>query len=588
MFLDRNLGDLKAVDGRLAELVANTERGDDLAFFPSKAGPPSLKSGGVALHSLYDPRQEAKEWVAHHRGDIEKASGLVVLGFGLGYHVAELLQATDKPVTVFEPRADVLRAALEATDLSAVIPRIRIVTGCDAPALSTPFRVLNHFPSVRLSQAHFGKVARRLGVLQEVAKGLRIAVVGPFYGGSLPIAGYCADALLALGNEVEFIDNRRYAEAFLSIDGVTESRPHREILRKKFEEFASEAAMARCVAFRPDLVLALAQAPLSKSALAMLGEQGIPTAFWFVEDFRHMGYWRTVAPLYDFFFTIQKGEFHDRLREAGARNVSVLPLAASAEIHGKEELSARELQEFGGDVSFVGAGYYNRRKLFEGLVDLDFGIWGNDWGMCDALRRFIRRDGARVPTEDIVKIFNASRININLHSSTYHEGVDPAGDFVNPRTFEIASCGGFQLVDYRSDLADFFEIGKEIVCFENLGDLRDKIAYYLGHPQEREAIAERGRRRARRDHTYERRMEAMIDFIVLSGFETPWMAMRRKEDPGRLVGEAGPETELGKYLARFADLPSLKLQDVVRKIRSCKGDLSRVERIFLALNEIGK
>ena len=375
---------------------------------------------------------------------------------------------------------------------------------------------------------------------------------------------------------------------YLSIDGVTKSNPHRDILRLKFEEFASEAAMARIVPFRPDLVLALAQAPLLGTALACLRQQGIPTAFWFVEDFRHLGYWRVVASQYDYFFTIQKGEFLNRLRNAGARNAAFLPLAASAEIHRKVELSTEERQDFGSDVSFVGAGYYNRRKLFEGLVDLDFRIWGNGWESCPALRGALQREGARVTTEDSIKIFNAAGININLHSSAYHEGVNPHGDFVNPRTFEIPACGGFQLVDSRSHMGEFFEIGREVVCFDSLGDLRDKIAHYLAHPEERVAVAERGRQRVLREHTYERRMEAMIDFVVRNGFEPPWKAMREREDPDRLMREAGPETELGRYLARFANARSLKLEDIVYEIRSEHGDLSRVERIFLALNAIGQ
>ncbi|HEX7519694.1 MAG TPA: glycosyltransferase, partial [Candidatus Deferrimicrobium sp.] len=135
---------------------------------------------------------------------------------------------------------------------------------------------------------------------------------------------------------------------------------------------------------------------------------------------------------------------------------------------------------------------------------------------------------------------------------------------------------------------DFFEIGREVICFDSLGDLRDKISHYLAHPEEREAVGERGRQRVLRDHTYERRMEAMIDIVVRNGFDPPWKAMREREDPERLIVEAGPETDLGKYLARFAKGRSLKLDDVVHEIRSVHGDLSRVERIFLALNEIGQ
>jgi spore maturation protein CgeB len=591
VFLYRNLRELEAADRPLAERVRNAARGADLAVVPSKAGPPSLKIGGSALHSVYDPAREAREWAEHHRVDVESASSIAVLGFGLGYHVEELLRGTEKPVTVFEPRIDVLRAALESRDLSPILSRARIFAEGDDLALPAPGRtlaILRHPPSVRLDPAAFEDIARRLEVIHAAAKGLRIAVVGPFYGGSLPVAGYCAAALRNLGHEVEFIDNGVIGETFLSIDGITKSAPHRDILRMKYREFASEAAMARIVPFRPDVVLVLAQAPLLDSSLACLREQGIATAFWFVEDFRHMGYWRDTASKYDYFFAIQEGGFLDRLREAGARNVAFLPMAASPGIHRRMTLSPEEASEFGSDVSFVGAGYYNRRRLFEGLVDLDFRVWGNEWGGCPALKGILQRKGARVDTEDIVKVFNASRININLHSSSYHEGVNPDGDFVNPRTFEIAACGAFQLVDRRSGLAGLFRIGEEVACFESLRELRGGIAHYLSHPEERKAVAERGRLRVLRDHTYERRMEAMIGFMIRSGYQPPWKAVREREDPDRLAGEAGTGTELGKYLARFAGSRSLKLEDVVREIRSGDGDLSRVERIFLAMEAIGR
>ncbi|MBP2673625.1 MAG: hypothetical protein H6Q84_465 [Deltaproteobacteria bacterium] len=591
MFLERNLAELGAVDARLADRVRSAERGAGLAVVPSKAGPPSLKAGGAALHSVYDPVREAREWADRWRADIESASSIAVLGFGLGYHVEELLRATGKPVAVFEPRTDILRAALEARDLSPVLSRARIFAELDDlafPVQGGTLAILRHPPSVRLDPAAFDAAASRLEALHAAAKGLRIAVVGPYYGGSLPVAGHCAAALRNLGHEVEYIDNSVYGETFLSIDGITKSAPHREILRMKYGEFASEAAMARIVPFRPDIVLVLAQSPLQGSALSLLREQGIATAFWFVEDFRHMPYWRDTAPKYDYFFAIQEGDFLERLRDAGARTAAFLPMAASPGIHRKVELSPREREEFGADVSFVGAGYYNRRRLFEGLVDLDFRIWGNEWESCPALKGLVRRGGARVDTEDIVKIFNASRININLHSSSYHEGVNPDGDFVNPRTFEIAACGGFQLVDRRSGLAGFFRIGEEVACFDGLEELRGKISHYLAHPEEREAVAERGRRRALRDHTYERRMETMIGFMIRSGFRPPWKAMREREDPERLVARAGPGTDLGEYLSRFAGSRSLKLEDVVREIRSGGGEISRVERIFLAMNEIGR
>ncbi|MCL2102596.1 MAG: glycosyltransferase [Syntrophorhabdaceae bacterium] len=576
--LEKNLKELEKLSPRLAKRLRDAESAGNVSVVASKAGPPSIKVGDSLLHSVYDPLREAREWVEHHRAEIESSSSIAVLGVGLGYHIEELLRVTDKLVIAFDPRIDVLLAASRVRDLSALFSRVSVA--CCLDDLESPsggmFGVLRHEPSVRLDPAAHEEAVFRLETLQAVARGLNIAVVGPFYGGSLPIAGYCVSALRNLGHNVEFIDNSVFGETFLSIDKTTDKM-------KEFVSFVSEAAMARIVPFRPDIVLALAQALLLPASLNILRERGIATAFWFVEDFRHMEYWRDYAGKYDYFFAIQKGGFLDMLREAGASHPAFLPLAASPDVHRTLELDAEDLAEFGSEVSFVGAGYHNRRRLFRGLVDLDFRIWGNGWDGCPELLPFLQRDGVRVDTEDIVKVFNASRININLHSSTYHEGVNPDGDFVNPRTFEIAACGAFQLVDPRSGLSDFFQIGEEIACFDSLADLRAKIAWYLENPEERKAIARRGMLRVQSEHTYERRMEEMIGFMVRSGLRPPWREERKREDPERLIAEAGADTELGKYLARFAGERGLKLVDIIRDIKKGSGDLSRVERIFLAM-----
>ena len=586
MYFEQNLKKLETLSPRLAKRLRGAESVGSVSVVTSKAGPPSIKVGDALLHSVYDPVREARDWVEHHRSYIEASSSIAVLGFGFGYHIEELLRVTDKPVVAFDPRIDVLLAAALARDLSELLSLISIACCLDdleAPSADGMLGILRHEPSVRLDPAAHEQAANRLETLQTVARGLNIAVVGPFYGGSLPVAGYCASALRSLGHNVEYIDNSVFGDIFLSIDRITDNKPHQNTLRNKFREFASEAAMARIVPFCPDIVLVLAQAPFLPSSLDILKDKGIATAFWFVEDFRHMEYWRELAGKYDYFFAIQEGSFLDMLLEAGAPRPAFLPMAASPEIHRKLTLDAKDLAEFGSDVSFVGAGYYNRRQLFRGLVDLDFRIWGNEWWGCPELRPFLQRKGARVSTEDSVKIFNASRININLHSSTYHEGVNPYGDFVNPRTFEIASCGAFQLVDQRAGLSDFFKVGEEIACFDSLAGLRSKIARYMKDLEERKAIAERGMLRVQREHTYERRMGEMIGFMIRSGFSPPWREKRMRENPGMLIAQAGADTELGKYLARFAGERSLKLSDVIRDIRKGSGDLSRAERIFLAV-----
>lgn len=76
------------------------------------------------------------------------------------------------------------------------------------------------------------------------------------------------------------------------------------------------------------------------------------------------------------------------------------------------------------------------------------------------------------------------------------------------RTFEIPGCGAFQLVDKVDP--SWFKIGKEVVVFRDLGDLKKKIRYYLRNERERQAIAQAGYKRAHREHTYEKRFKQLL------------------------------------------------------------------------------
>lgn len=585
MSFEKNIEVLKMYDPELASRILTVKKGSDIRVVNAKISYPSLKVGNITIHSLYDPLKEAEEWVGYYRDKIKNT--IVVFGFGLGYHVTELCKATEKDIIVFEPRVDILRASFEIVDLTHVIPMVRFITEKKVPWLNEGFTVLEHKPSVNLNPDYFTWIYSRLKVLRRVTKGLKIMVVGPIYGGSLPVARYCVLALKKLGHTVDFVDCSIYKDAFLGIDKITSDKMHQNMLKIMFSDFASETVVARCAEFKPDLIFALAQAPLSESSLKKFRDNKIPTAFWFVEDFRLMTYWRGTAPLYDYFFSIQRGEFFDALKEAGVKNFHYLPLAACPDIHRKMELTDNERKTYGSDVSFVGAGYYNRRNFFKGLIDFDFKIWGSEWDLNSPLGKCIQKGGERIDTDEIVKVFNASRININLHSSTYHEGINPLGDFVNPRTFEIAACGGFQLIDYRSELMHLFKIGEEMVCFKDMDDLRLKIKHYLNNSDERYEIAEKARERVIRDHTYEQRMQEMLSFIVNRGY-TPPLWTTDKEDITLLVKKAGKDTELGMYLSKFLDKESISLSDIIEGIKSEEGDLSDVEKIFILMDELKK
>lgn len=587
MFFEKNVSALKKTAPGLAETIIKNKKGPGLEIVDTKTGMPSMKVDNILLHSRYDPEKEAKEWVAHHAGEIDNASSIFVLGFGLGYHIVELSRKTDKDIIIFEPRLDIVRTAIESVSLTSALERTRIVTDYNIPSFEKNTAILQHKPSVNISRGYFEQLLTRLKSREEISKGIKILVVSPVFGGSHPIALYCASTLKKMGHNVELLDNSRFSDAMFFAKDIAKDKPGYDRMIDMITSFLSEAVIARCKTFKPDLVFALAQSPLTIDCLKRLRKNNIPTAYWFVEDFRLMHYWKNIAGFYDYFFVIQKGAFIDEMNKAGVRNYHYLPLAASPDVHKKVEMSDAERDYYGSDISFVGAGYYNRRQLFKGLLDYDFKIWGTDWDMISPLARCVQRAGERVDTDEIVKIFNASKININLHSSTYHNGINPFGDFVNPRTFEIASSGAMQLVDRRAELETLFEVGKEIVVFENLEDLKQKIAYYLDNPAERERTAERAKQRVLREHTYEHRMGEMLECLADNGF-VPALCEQEGETVERLVDEAGRDTGLGEYLSRFPARERITLSDIVKEIEESEGDLDIPETLFLTMNEFLK
>ena len=159
---------------------------------------------------------------------------------------------------------------------------------------------------------------------------------------------------------------------------------------------------------------------------------------WFVEDHEVFDYWKAYAPLYDVFAVIQKEPFLSMLSGIGQGNALYLPLAAQPDFHKPLELTEQEKREYGADIGFLGAGYPNRRLAFRQLVGRDFKIWGSDWDGESLLAPHVQRGSARIDADESVKIYNATRVNLNLHSSLGTAELVSKGDFVNPRTFELA------------------------------------------------------------------------------------------------------------------------------------------------------
>ncbi len=592
-FFEKNLELLRKVDPGLAQRVSAQPISENVKVVQSKSGEPVPQLNAISLHSIYRPVQEAEKLVTEFSETPNKTT--VVMGLGFGYHILELLKKVKGKINVVEPLMTLFRVFLSEVDLTPFLPRVAFHIA------EEPARVLSKIPSndwncfvhkasYRFSEKYY-QLLEKASEVQDLLKGasLKVLVVNPIYGGSLPTAKFCSSALMNLGHEVVAVNCEDYAEAFFATKKVTKNLKNSEVLSKMFMNFMNEIIVAKAVDLQPDLILGLAQAPLSPEGIARLKTLGAPVAFWFVEDFRTLGYWEQVAQYYDHFFTIQRGTFFEELEKRGIKNYYYLPQACSPSIHRPLALEEEDRQKFSADLSFMGAAYYNRRQSFPRLLDYDFKIWGTEWDLGSAIGKKVQNNNQRVSTEDCVKVYNCGKINLNLHSSTFHQDVNPNGDFVNPRTFEIAACGGFQLVDERSELSDLFQPGEEIVTFKDIEDLKNKIDYYLENKEEREAIAAKSRIKAVSEHSFERRLEEMLVHIFQNSFETLKSKLDSRANKLEvLIEQAGEKSELGAYLKSFDSQSDFNLKTAVERIESEEGDLTQNELLLLMVDQVVK
>ena len=137
---------------------------------------------------------------------------------------------------------------------------------------------------------------------------------------------------------------------------------------------------------------------------------------------------------------------------------------------------------------------------------IDIGFCGNVLNrghVIDSLDKYSIKKDIFVIGHDMVSAINSYKIHFNCNIS----------NDINYRTFETCGCKTMLLTNYTPGLEKLFNIGEEIVIYESIDDLDNKVRYYLDNESERNKIAEAGYQRVKRDHTYYERAKKLIDII---------------------------------------------------------------------------
>ncbi len=309
----------------------------------------------------------------------------------------------------------------------------------------------------------------------------------------LPTFEYqCIQAFKKLGFKVDYFNYRMF-------------QFHRfEITNKLLNKLLYRIALKS----NPDLIFTIKGESIEKGIIKKLSSLGIKTANWTLDEpfgiYSRFTKIRNI-PEYDYFFIFDPYYIRP-LKQIGAQKVYYIPCAADPEVH--KEIIPVKKRKYVCDVGFLGSFQPKRGKVLKNLTNYDLKIWGYNWHKAKNEKLKKKIENKIYTGFEMDKYFNLSKININIHHPHSIESV-------NLRTFEIPATNSFQLCDYFKEIPHLFKLNKEIVCYKNIKELKEKIDYYLEHEEERLKIAKAGQKRVLKEHTIYHRLKGILKIIKL-------------------------------------------------------------------------
>jgi len=330
---------------------------------------------------------------------------------------------------------------------------------------------------------------------------MKILFATPGHLKTVPMGKFCVDALHAMGHELLVFDYRA-----TTIDKLRDKVAGLSSAPKEEKSTTNKRLRKAIDRYQPDLFLALFGFDISIESLDYLRSKNIPNACWWINDPFQLPRSLKKAAHYDYLFSNSAGCLDEYLK-SGTKHAFFLPTACDPSIH--RPVPPR--REYECEVCFAGDWSPLRERIIEKLVDhFDvkiFGPWGKKIAADSRLHKYLK-DGFFTPDE-MASMFCSAKVVLNIH--TWYGNFDHG---VNPRLFEAAGCGAFQVVDWKQEIPLLFDCEAEVGCYRNEGELLTVIHRAIADDALRRRVAHAAQLRAHREHTYRNRMESLLDFIA--------------------------------------------------------------------------
>jgi len=153
------------------------------------------------------------------------------------------------------------------------------------------------------------------------------------------------------------------------------------------------------------------------------------------------------------------------------------------------------------EILFIGQSYGKRRALVDYLRRRGFQVETFGWGWPNGYVSF----------EKTLELYNRAQIVLGFGGVGQMQGVK----HLKGRDFEVPMCGALYLTSYNPELADWFEIGSEILCYSSFEECADILHWILRNPGEAGKIRLAARGRCMSRNTWEHRLNLLFSLLSL-------------------------------------------------------------------------
>jgi spore maturation protein CgeB len=329
---------------------------------------------------------------------------------------------------------------------------------------------------------------------------MRILLIAPGKLKTVPMSIFAHKALLRLGHEVIYqCYNDSLWEKVITII-------YKVLGRKEIYAGANIRIRNTLLTFRPQLLFTIYGIHISSETLTFAKKLQTKTACWWLNDPFQFERGFKFAVNYDYWFS-NSAECAKKINSKLGVKSFFLPTACDPKTHEKTSRDVKLIC----DVCFAGDWSQSREDLMlfllsKGINIKIYGPWEKKLNKNSSLLPYLT-PGFFKP-EEMSRYFSNAKIVLNQHT-----WFKKASHGVNPRLFEAALCGAAQIVDYKNEMPQLFDLDSEILTYKNIKEVPIIINFLLKNEKRREKIANNCRMKALTKHTYMHRMKEMLSYI---------------------------------------------------------------------------